>query len=134
VKLTKTLIRSLIAQAVEARENAYAPYSRFHVGAALLADDGTVYAGCNVENSSFGATNCAERTALFAAVADGHRAFRAIAVVADAELVPPCGLCRQVLAEFAPDLPIILARLDGSYAVHALTDLLPLPFSGNFLR
>ena len=99
--------KSLLAEAKAARENSYCPYSGFAVGAALLAKDGTVYRGCNVENASYGATNCAERTALFAAVADGRKPgdFEAIAIAGgpkDGELIPcpPCGICRQVLSEF----------------------------------
>ncbi len=106
----------LLACAAQARKNAYAPYSHFTVGAALLADNGTVYGGCNVENASYGLTCCAERTALYKAVSDGVRTFRAIAVVGGNEheeavtSCPPCGICRQALAEFCDDtFPVILS-------------------------
>jgi cytidine deaminase len=128
MKLTRKLIRGLVERAMEAREHAYAPYSRFHVGAALLASDGAVYIGCNVENSSFGATCCAERTALFAAVADGRRDFAAVAIAADTPRTAPCGICRQALAEFHPALPVILTDGDGGYLLCSLAELLPEPF------
>ncbi len=106
----------LLACATEARKNAYAPYSHFTVGAALLADNGTVYCGCNVENASYGLTCCAERTALYKAVSDGARMFCAIAVVGGNEdeeaatSCPPCGICRQALAEFCDNaFPVILS-------------------------
>ncbi len=104
----------LVSLAKEAMKKAYAPYSHCFVGAALLCDDGTVYTGCNVENASFGATNCAERTAVFKAVSDGKRCFKAVAVVGGKEgeikdLFPPCGICRQVISEFAAkDMRVIL--------------------------
>ncbi|MBO5150125.1 MAG: cytidine deaminase, partial [Anaerotignum sp.] len=99
----------LVALAKEAMEHAYVPYSHFKVGAALLAKDGRVFKGCNIENASYGATNCAERTAIFKAVSEGCREFDAIAIVASSgDLVPPCGICRQVLFEFLPDGKVIL--------------------------
>jgi cytidine deaminase len=120
----------LVAAARAARERAHAPYSRFPVGAALLCADGTVVGGCNVENASYAATVCAERTAVATAVAQGKRAFAAIAVIADTpEPVTPCGICRQVLAEFAgDDLPVICASTAGDVAEHALGALLPFGF------
>ncbi|OUM91997.1 MAG: cytidine deaminase [Firmicutes bacterium ZCTH02-B6] len=115
--------------AVEARGNAHVPYSGFAVGAALLDDRGRIHPGCNVENAAYGATNCAERTALFRAVADGAKpgAFRAMAVVAaSSRPVPPCGICRQSLAEFAQeDMPVILANAQGERRVLTLRDLFP---------
>jgi cytidine deaminase len=123
----------LMRAAVQARENAYAPYSRFHVGAALLAKDGRVFLGCNVENVSFGATNCAERTAIFAAVAAGTREFSAIAITGGAAdmpagFCPPCGICRQVIAEFGgADMRILLGN-SGKYESYTVADLLPLAF------
>lgn len=112
----------------EVRGRAYAPYSRFRVGAAVLAEDGRVFVGCNVENSSFGLTVCAERNAVGAAVAAGARPV-AVAVVGDIDHLPPCGACRQVLAEFAPDMPVILGAPDGSsWQLTSLSALLPSQF------
>jgi cytidine deaminase len=127
------IAQQLIAAARDARQNAYAPYSGFRVGAALLTVDGEVFTGCNVENSSFGLTCCAERTAVFSAVAAGVRDFLAIAVAADGVPVPPCGACRQVLSEFAPDLPVILTGSGSGYRILTLTNLLPEPFNSEFL-
>ncbi len=102
---------SLLAQAKDAAERAYAPYSGFCVGAALLSSDGSVFTGCNVENSSYSLTICAERNALFQAVAAGKREFTAIAIYVDADaLFPPCGACRQVLSEFNPLMPVLYAN------------------------
>ena len=121
----------LIELASAARKHAHAPYSRFPVGAALLCADGTVFAGCNVENLSFGLTMCAERVALGAAVAAGHGDFEKIAVVADTdEAISPCGACRQVLAEFRPGLEIVSANLHGLVRIFSLADLLPRPSTG----
>jgi cytidine deaminase len=123
-------MKELFALATRARANAYAPYSHYTVGAALLAESGKVYIGINVENASFGATNCAERTAMFSALAAGERAFVAIAVAGgrqgeDNGDCTPCGICRQVLAEFCPpDFKVILK--DGE---HRLDALLPMAFS-----
>ena len=119
----------LMTEALEARKKAYAPYSNFTVGAALLCDDGTVVPGVNVENGSYGLTLCAERSAVAAAVTRGLRDFRAIAVVADtAGPVRPCGACLQVLAEFSPDLTVHMGNLKGDVETVALTDLLTRPF------
>jgi cytidine deaminase len=120
----------LIDLARAARERAYAPYSGFHVGAAVRGASGHLYSGCNVENASFGLTVCAERAVVFAAVAAGERRVSAIAVVTgDRALTPPCGACRQVLAEFAADdLPITLANLEGAREVTTLGALLPRAF------
>jgi cytidine deaminase len=120
-------IKELIACARKARESAYAPYSGFKVGAALLCDEGKIFTGCNVENVSLGATNCAERTAVFSAVAAGYRNFLAIAVAADDGLILPCGICRQVLAEFSSNLTVICAKKDG-YEQFGLNELLPHSF------
>ena len=121
-------INTLIQFATVAREQSYSPYSNFAVGAALLCQDGTVYQGCNIENASFGMTNCAERTAIFKAVSEGHRLFQAIAIIADTEdPCAPCGACRQVMVEF--NIPtIILTNLKGHTQVYTLDELVPLSF------
>ena len=117
---------SLIEAARRAREQAYAPYSRFAVGAALRTKSGRVFTGCNVENLSFGLTICAERVAVGAAVAAGEREFEALAVVADSrEPVTPCGACRQVLAEFSLTLPVCSANLEGAVYESSIAELLP---------
>lgn len=112
---------------------AYAPYSHFPVGAALECADGTVFTGCNIENAAYGPSNCAERTAVFKAVSEGHRDFRRIVITADTEdFCAPCGVCRQVLHEFAPDLEIILVNNRGDTVTLSLPELLPHSFgSGN---
>ena len=129
-------IQKLITKAVEAKKYAYVPYSQFRVGAALLTEDGTIYTGCNIENVSFGATNCAERTAVFKAVSEGKRTFQAIAITGDnGDYLPPCGICRQVLQEFAGDsLKIILANDTEDYKVTTLGELLPGAFSSKNLN
>lgn len=124
----------LLALARAARLNAVAPYSKFQVGAALLAADGCVFTGCNIENASYGLTMCAERVALFKALSEGARQFTAIAVVADtAAPTQPCGACRQVLWEFGGDLEVILGNLTQETGRFRLTDLFPLPFDSRLL-
>lgn len=119
-------MKDLIAAARAVRERAYAPYSRFLVGAALRTKSGRIFSGCNVENLSFGLTICAERSAVFAAVAAGEREFDAIAIVADSkEPVTPCGACRQVLAEFGLDLAVCSANLEGQTFESTIRELLP---------
>ena len=119
----------LIAAAIHARTRAFAPYSRFKVGAAIETEDGTVIAGCNVESASFGLTVCAERAALFRGVYEGHRCFRRIAVVTDTPApTPPCGACRQLLWEFAPDAEVILANLSGTVVRYTVRELIPHAF------
>ena len=121
----------LIELAKEAMTHAYAPYSHFHVGAALLCADGTVYQGCNIENASYSPTNCAERTAFFKAVYDGHRDFTAIAICGGMEGVitgftTPCGVCRQVMQEFCNgDFLIYVIGPEGAYDTYTLSQLLP---------
>ena len=119
----------LLQAAMAARENAYAPYSRFLVGAAVLAEDGKIYSGCNVENASYGLTCCAERNAIFAAIAAGNRQLQALCVVGNtAEPISPCGACRQVMAEFK--LPVIyLANMEGRVKRTTLAELLPYGFT-----
>ncbi|MER1986109.1 MAG: cytidine deaminase [Solibacillus sp.] len=121
----------LMAQSKLARENAYVPYSKFKVGAALLAKNGTVYEGCNIENASYGLANCAERTAIFKAVSEGMKEFSAIAIVADTPgPCSPCGACRQVIAEFcAPDMPVYLTNLNGDVQETTVSELLPGAFT-----
>ena len=119
---------ALVCAARQARERAYAPYSHFSVGAAVEGDDGKIYTGCNVENSSYGLTSCAERNAVFAAVAAGCRKIYRVAVAADEDYTLPCGACRQVLAEFSTDR-IILTAKDGRYRVVKARELFPQPFS-----
>lgn len=125
----------LVAAATAARERAFAPYSEFRVGAALEAADGTIFAGCNVESASYGLTLCAERVALVKGVSEGHARFVRVAVVTDVPtLTPPCGACRQLLWEFAPDADVILANLAGRVAHYRMTDLLPFGFDASQLR
>lgn len=132
--IPQDIIKQLVTAAREAREFAHAPYSAFQVGAALLAEDGAIFTGCNVENSSYSLTSCAERNAVFAAVGEGRREFIAIAIVADGDAVPPCGACRQVLSEFAPDIPVILIDKHAQHRILTLTNLLPEPFSARYLK
>lgn len=127
--------QKLIQLANDVRKRAYAPYSGFKVGSALLGQDGKVHLGCNVENAAYGPTNCAERTALFRAVADGCKpgCFKGIAVVGDTkEPITPCGVCRQVMAELcSPDMPVILSNLKGQIYRTTVADLLPGAFHLN---
>jgi len=118
---------TLIQQAIQARDNAYAPYSKYKVGAALLTSDGEVFLGCNVENASYGPSMCAERVAVFKAVSAGYKEFQAIAV-ATVNGGTPCGVCRQVLREFAPNLTVIISDLIGKTQIFTLSDLLPHSF------
>lgn len=134
--------RELIKAAFEAQKHAYAPYSGFEVGAALMTDDGTIYGGCNIENASYGACNCAERTAFFKAVYEGEREFQAIAIVGkhktseEFDYCAPCGICRQVMSEFChPEtFEIILPKSEDDYKIYQLKELLPLGFTGEALK
>ena len=126
--------RELINRAYDARKNAYAPYSRFPVGAALECADGTVITGCNVENAALGCTICAERTALVKAISEGKRNFTRIAIYADSpDYCVPCGTCRQVLSEFAPSMEVLCVKGDGRYVSYRLSDLLPVSFGKDIL-
>ncbi|MGL6074992.1 MAG: cytidine deaminase [Fimbriiglobus sp.] len=125
---------ALIEAATAAREKAFAPYSKFRVGAALLAEDGTIVGGCNVESASYGLTICAERVALVKGVSEGHLRFTCVAIVTDvAQLTPPCGACRQLLWEFAPEATVILANLAGQQKTYTVRELIPDAFDGKQL-
>ena len=125
---------NLIAAASAARENAHAPYSNFRVGAAVRARSGRVFTGCNVENSTYGLTLCAERVAIFKAISEGERGFDAVAVVTDTDaLTPPCGACRQIIWEFCGDAEVVLANLKGKVEVHRMSALFPKPFDSSML-
>jgi len=129
------IYRKLAALALEARKNSYAPYSRFQVGAALLAESGKIYSGCNIENASYSATNCAERTAFFKAASEGERSFRAIAIAGGKtgaqalDFCAPCGVCRQVMKEFCgEDFTVLFVRTQDDWELHTLGELLPFGF------
>jgi cytidine deaminase len=125
---------ALIVAAKQARENAHAPFSDFRVGAAVRANSGRTYTGCNIENASYGLTCCAERVAIFKALSEGERGFEAIAVVTETDtLTPPCGACRQIIWEFCGDVPVILANLKGKIERESSGNLLPRPFDSSFL-
>ena len=133
--MEKILIEKLIKKAIEMLNFSYAPYSNFHVGAALLTSEGKIYTGCNIENAAYGPSNCAERTAIFKAVSEGKKEFEAIAIVGGKNgkienFCPPCGVCRQVLAEFCKkDFEIVLAKSKNEYKIMTLEQLLPESFS-----
>ena len=136
-ELTETLIQKLIKTAAEQLRFSYTPYSHFKVGAALLAADGTIYTGCNIENAAYTPTNCAERTAFFKAVSEGERDFTGIAISGDADdYLYPCGVCRQVMSEFckADTFQIILVKEDGTYKIFTLEELLPGAFTETELK
>lgn len=122
--------RELLNIAAKAAENAYAPYSKFRVGAALECVDGTVFTGCNVENAALGSTICAERTAICKAVSEGRRDFKRIAIWGDGEnYCMPCGACRQVMAEFNPELEVLCSKAGGRYVSYSLSKLMPYSFN-----
>jgi cytidine deaminase len=125
----------LVEHAREARLRAVAPYSGFKVGAAIETASGAIITGCNIENATYGLTMCAERVAIFKALSEGHRDFVRIAVVADSpEPTPPCGACRQIMWEFAPDAEVVLANLTGVERRCTMRELLPGPFDRRFLK
>jgi cytidine deaminase len=127
--------KELIEAAREVRENAYAPFSDFRVGAALETDDGEIISGCNVESASYGLTVCAERVAIWKAISQGKRKIVKIAVVADTEdLTPPCGVCRQIIWEFGGDIPVVFANLSGKVETVQMRELLPRAFDTKFLK
>ncbi|MCR6513489.1 MAG: cytidine deaminase [Clostridium sp.] len=124
--------KELIKSAIEAREKAYCPYSNFKVGAAVLFEDGKIYTGCNIENASFGGTNCAERTAIFKAVSEGNRVLKEIALIGDPNnYTYPCGICRQVLTEFAEsgDVKVYIIKNENDYIVKTIEELMPGSFT-----
>ena len=124
----------LLAAALAARENAFAPFSKFKVGAAVEDESGHIHTGCNVENATYGLTVCAERVAVFKAISEGARQFRRVAVAADTDaLTPPCGACRQILWEFCGDVEIVLVNLRGKIETYRLKELFPKPFDVSFL-
>ena len=127
--------KELIEAATLVRENAYAPFSEFKVGAALETDEGEIIVGSNVESASYGLTVCAERVAVWNAISQGRRKIKRIAVVADTEdLTPPCGVCRQIIWEFGGDIPVIFANLTGKAETVQMKDLLPRAFDTKFLK
>ena len=140
MKLEEATKNMLVAEAYEAQKNAYVPYSDFCVGAALLAKNGTVYRGCNIENASFSPTNCAERTAFFKAVSEGVTEFEAIAIVGnkkgkEGDFCAPCGVCRQVMAEFCdPDEFQIILGAGEKTTVYTLREILPMGFTNDNLK
>lgn len=127
---------NLIDEAFKAREKSYTPYSNFKVGASILFENSKIFSGCNIENASYGATNCAERTAIFKAVSEGYKTIKAICVIGSlSDLTYPCGICRQVIIEFAEseDIPVIIAQGKDKYVIHKLKDIIPFGFSRNNL-
>lgn len=124
----------LVKKARSAKQYSYSPYSKFRVGAALLSTSGKIYMGCNIENSSFGLTICAERTALFKAISEGTRKFKALAIASDAKgFIPPCGACRQVILDLARDVDVIMTDSRGKTKILKAIELLPYPFDTHYL-
>lgn len=126
--------KELIKKALEAQQKAYVPYSKFKVGAALIAEDGKIFTGCNIENAAYSPSVCAERTAIFKAVSEGNRKIKAIAVVADSDYTYPCGVCRQVIREFGRDAIVIIAKSEDEYKEYKLDELLPHGFGPENLK
>ena len=139
INIPEPIIKELVKSAIEARNFSYAPYSNFNTGAALLTKDDKIYKGCNIENAAYSPTNCAERTAFFKAISEGHREFKAIAVVdrkknkGIEDYCPPCGVCRQVMLEFCnPDtFYIILAKSETDIKIYTLSQIIPLNFTND---
>ena len=139
INIPEPIIKELVKSAIEARNFSYAPYSNFNTGAALLTKDDKIYKGCNIENAAYSPTNCAERTAFFKAISEGHREFKAIAVVGGSknkgieDYCPPCGVCRQVMLEFCnPDtFYIILAKSETDIKIYTLSQIIPLNFTND---
>ena len=135
MELSETKAKELIAKSFDMLKMSYAPYSHFHVGAALLCENDIVFTGCNVENAAYGPSNCAERTAIFKAVSEGYRNFKAIAIVGGlngkvSDYCFPCGVCRQVMSEFCKeDFKIIVAKSLEDYKVYSFSEILPFSFS-----
>lgn len=127
--------KTLTQKAVEAKANALPPYSNFHVGAALLTTDEKVYTGCNVENSTYGLTMCAERTAIFKAISEGERKFKAIAIASDSQdYITPCGACRQIIFDHCGEIDIVCSNQQGEYKVFKTSELLPFAFGDKDLK
>jgi len=127
--------QDLVGAAIEARNCALAQFSKFCVGAALEAEDGTIYTGCNIESAAYELTMCAERVTIWKALSEGARKFKRLAVAADTErLTPPCGACRQIIWEFCGDIPVTLANLRGDTETLQMAELLPRPFDAQFLE
>jgi cytidine deaminase len=125
----------LAKKAVEAKKNALPTYSKFHVGAALLTEEGKIYSGCNIESSSYSLTICAERTAIFKAISEGERKFKAIAVAGDTDdYISPCGACRQVISDLCGDIDVIMVNGIGDYKINKTSELLPYAFSDEDLK
>jgi cytidine deaminase len=127
--LSPDLIKGLLEAAGEARKHAYAPYSKFAVGAAVLTERGEVFTGCNIENASYGGTMCAERVAIFKAISAGYKTIQVVAVIANHPTpVPSCGICRQVIAEFGGDAVVLMANTQGLIEITSMQELLPYSF------
>ncbi len=134
--MDKSLVKDLIKSALVGREKAYVPYSKFKVGASVLFENGNIVSGCNIENASYGATNCAERTAIYKGISEGLKEIHGICVVGSfSDFTYPCGICRQVMLEFSinREIPIIIAKSEDEYKIHKLSDILPFDFGSDNL-
>jgi cytidine deaminase len=131
----KDFFQQLIDRAREARLKAFTPYSKFGVGSAVLTENGTIFTGCNIENASLGMTICAERVAIYKAISEGFKNIKAIAIIGDTEdPCPPCGACRQVMMEFAPNMDVIMSNLQNKVKIMKAKELLPDAFNGSTFR